>query len=31
MEYKTEGGFEWKMIYTKWKKSVRGKGDPPIQ
>jgi len=31
MESKIKGGFEWKMIYTEWKKTVRGKGDPPIE
>jgi len=31
MEHKIEGSFEWKMIYTGWKKSVRDKGQPAIE
>jgi len=33
MEYKIEGGFKWKMIYkiNLYNKSVRGKGDPPVE
>jgi len=29
MEYKVKGGFEQKMIYTEWKKRVRGRETLP--